>query len=65
MGERFRPAIGIFLNLTDDHLDRYADLDEYGATKAALFARSDAAGLGGAEPRRSLGAALPRRLGAG
>lgn len=32
-----RPTIGIFLNLTDDHLDRYDSLDEYGAAKARLF----------------------------
>jgi UDP-N-acetylmuramoylalanine--D-glutamate ligase len=32
-----RPAIGVFLNLTDDHLDRYDSLDEYGEAKAALF----------------------------
>ncbi len=32
-----RPAIGVFLNLTDDHLDRYASLDEYGEAKARLF----------------------------
>jgi UDP-N-acetylmuramoylalanine--D-glutamate ligase len=32
-----RPAVGVFLNLTDDHLDRYASLDEYGEAKAALF----------------------------
>ena len=25
------------LNVTDDHLDRYADLEEYAATKAAIF----------------------------
>ena len=25
------------LNITDDHLDRYRDLDEYAATKAAIF----------------------------
>ncbi len=35
--EQFRPAIGVFLNLTADHLDRYASLDEYGEAKAALF----------------------------
>ena len=35
--EQFRPAIGVFLNLTADHLDRYASLDEYGDAKAALF----------------------------
>ena len=35
--EELRPAIGIFLNLTDDHLDRYGSLDEYGEAKATLF----------------------------
>jgi UDP-N-acetylmuramoylalanine--D-glutamate ligase len=35
--EELRPAIGVFLNLTDDHLDRYGSLDEYGEAKAALF----------------------------
>lgn len=37
--DEFRPAIGIFLNLTDDHLDRYASLDEYGEAKARLYQR--------------------------
>ena len=37
--ERFRPVIGIWLNLTEDHLDRYDSLADYGATKARLFAR--------------------------
>jgi UDP-N-acetylmuramoylalanine--D-glutamate ligase len=35
--KELRPGIGIFLNLTDDHLDRYDSLDEYGAAKARLF----------------------------
>ncbi len=35
--EEFRPAIGAFLNLTDDHLDRYASLEEYGEAKAVLL----------------------------
>jgi UDP-N-acetylmuramoylalanine--D-glutamate ligase len=35
--EELRPAIGVFLNLSDDHLDRYRSLDEYGEAKAALF----------------------------
>ena len=51
--ERFRPRIGIFLNLTDDHLDRYADLDAYGATKLRMFARQgpdDVAILNGGDP---------------
>jgi UDP-N-acetylmuramoylalanine--D-glutamate ligase len=35
--ENFKPRVGIHLNLTDDHLDRYRDLDEYGHAKARLF----------------------------
>ncbi len=35
--ERFRPDIGVFLNLTPDHLDRHKTLEAYGAAKARLF----------------------------
>ena len=31
------PQAATVLNVTDDHLDRYADLDAYAATKAAIF----------------------------
>jgi UDP-N-acetylmuramoylalanine--D-glutamate ligase len=34
----FRPWISLWLNLADDHLDRHADLDEYAAAKARIFA---------------------------
>lgn len=37
--EGFRPRIGVLLNVTDDHLDRYRDRAHYLATKARLFAR--------------------------
>jgi len=33
----FKPFIGIHLNLSDDHFERYADLDDYGRAKARLF----------------------------
>jgi UDP-N-acetylmuramoylalanine--D-glutamate ligase len=33
----FRPQIGVLLNITDDHLDRYADFGEYAETKLKLF----------------------------
>ncbi len=39
--ESFKPRVGIHLNLTDDHLDRYRDLDEYGRAKARLFENQD------------------------
>jgi UDP-N-acetylmuramoylalanine--D-glutamate ligase len=35
--EQLRPAVAVFLNLTEDHLDRYRSLEEYGEAKAALF----------------------------
>jgi UDP-N-acetylmuramoylalanine--D-glutamate ligase len=34
----FRPACGIFLNLTPDHLDRHGSMERYLACKANLFA---------------------------
>lgn len=39
--ERFRPRVAIHLNLADDHLDRYADIAEYGAAKARIFDNQD------------------------
>ena len=35
--ERFRPRVAAILNLTPDHLDRYAGMDDYAAAKARLF----------------------------
>ncbi|HYL60739.1 MAG TPA: UDP-N-acetylmuramoyl-L-alanine--D-glutamate ligase [Candidatus Acidoferrales bacterium] len=35
--EQFRPHAGVHLNLTDDHFERYRDLDDYGRAKARLF----------------------------
>ncbi len=35
--DTFRPNIGVFLNLTPDHLDRHGTMDAYGAAKARLF----------------------------
>jgi UDP-N-acetylmuramoylalanine--D-glutamate ligase len=35
--ETFRPNIGVFLNLTSDHLDRHHTMRAYGAAKARLF----------------------------
>jgi UDP-N-acetylmuramoylalanine--D-glutamate ligase len=39
--EHFKPHIGVHLNLAEDHLDRYKNLDEYGSAKARLFRMQD------------------------
>lgn len=33
----FHPKISVFLNLTEDHLDRYSSMNEYGKAKAKIF----------------------------
>jgi UDP-N-acetylmuramoylalanine--D-glutamate ligase len=35
--EQFRPRVAAWLNLTDDHLDRHADQNEYAEAKANIF----------------------------
>src|ERR1700683_63109 len=35
--EKFPPHAGVHLNLSDDHFDRYKDLEDYGRAKARLF----------------------------
>ncbi len=35
--EKFRAHVGVHLNLTDDHFERYRDLGDYGRAKARLF----------------------------
>jgi UDP-N-acetylmuramoylalanine--D-glutamate ligase len=35
--DRFAPRVGILLNISPDHLDRYPDLEAYAAAKARLF----------------------------
>ena len=39
--EHFKPHVGVHLNLAEDHLDRYRDLDDYGRAKARLFRMQD------------------------
>ena len=40
--ETFRPWIAVLLNFSPDHLDRHADLAEYAAAKARIFANQTA-----------------------
>ncbi len=35
--DTFRPRVAVILNVTQDHLDRYHDIDEYGEAKARIF----------------------------
>lgn len=51
--EKFRPSIGVFLNLTPDHLDRHHTLESYGKAKARIFenqTESDSAILNADDP---------------
>lgn len=52
--ERFRPKVGVLLNIGTNHLDRHQDPSAYAAAKARLFARQtpeDWAVLNGSDPR--------------
>jgi UDP-N-acetylmuramoylalanine--D-glutamate ligase len=49
----FRPRVGVLLNISADHLDRYDGLQGYAESKARLFENqtaADAAVLNGADP---------------
>jgi len=51
--ETFRPQVGVLLNITADHLDRYPDFDAYARSKLRLFANQqpgDTAVLNGSDP---------------
>ncbi len=51
--DSFRPDVGILLNITADHLDRYADMAGYAASKGRIFENQtpkDIAILNGADP---------------
>jgi UDP-N-acetylmuramoylalanine--D-glutamate ligase len=54
------PAAAAMLNLTEDHLDRYASLDDYGAAKARIFTGTGVQVLN-RDDARSVGMALPGR----
>lgn len=51
--ERFRPTVGVFLNFSDDHLDRHGTREAYFAAKKRLFENqtaTDAAVLNADDP---------------
>jgi UDP-N-acetylmuramoylalanine--D-glutamate ligase len=52
--EAFRPEVGMLLNLTPDHLDRHASMEEYAHAKARMFENQierDAAVLNADDPQ--------------
>ena len=63
--ETFRPQIGVLLNITEDHLDRYDDFNAYARSKGRMFIHQqerDIAVLNGADPAvRSVTARIPGR----
>ncbi len=51
--QRFRPSIAVLLNITEDHLDRYASFEDYVEAKSRLFMNqkaSDHSVLNAADP---------------
>ncbi|MBW2518598.1 MAG: UDP-N-acetylmuramoyl-L-alanine--D-glutamate ligase [Deltaproteobacteria bacterium] len=51
--DRFHPHIGIVLNITEDHLDRYPDFEAYADSKIRIFKNQqadDVAVLNGSDP---------------
>ncbi len=59
-GPALDAASATVLNVTDDHLDRYAGLDDYAATKAAVFAGNGVQVLN-RDDARVMAMALPGR----
>ncbi len=50
--KNFRPDVGVLLNVTEDHMDRYPDFEAYARAKARLFEnqqKSDTAVINGSD----------------
>ena len=60
----FRPAVGVFLNLTPDHLDRHGTMERYLECKANLFANQGAGDVAVLNLADAAVAALGARLAA-
>ena len=59
-----RAAAAVVLNVTPDHMDRYATVDEYAAAKARIFEHCDAAVVNLDDPLvRAMAHRAPRVLG--
>ncbi len=63
--EKFRPSIGVCMNITPDHLDRYNNMEEYIYYKLRLFENmsgDDTAVVNNDDPYKSM-IKVPRRAG--
>ncbi len=64
--ERFRPFIGVWLNFSQNHLDRHKDLDEYFTAKQRLFENQTARDFAvlnyGCQKLRLLAESLPAEV---
>ncbi len=62
----FRPKVAVLLNITDDHLDRYADFNAYARSKGRIFEnqeRDDIAIINGDDsPSHAIGKVLRNKL---
>jgi len=50
----FSPRVGVLLNISEDHLDRYDDFNDYAASKCRIFEnhrKNDTAVFNGSDPR--------------
>jgi len=56
------PAAAALLNVSEDHLDRYADMDDYAAAKARIFLGSGVQVLNRDDPRSMACALSGRRI---
>ena len=63
--ERFRPDVAVLTNVTPDHLDRYASMEEYAAVKERIFANQreeDFAVVSGDDPIAARAKSRARRV---
>jgi len=62
----FKPKVAVLLNITDDHLDRYADFNAYARSKGRIFENQDQDDIaiinGDDAPSLAIGKVLQNRL---
>jgi len=63
--DSFRPAVGVFLNLAPDHLDRHGDMESYAGAKRRIFEtqeKTDTLVLGAGQSVRETADGLSARV---